>query len=124
MPVYVDNMQARFGRMIMCHMIADSTAELLAMVDKIGVSRKWIQDAGTSHEHFDVSKAMRAKAVRCGARQITMRQLASMLIVRRATGALCAPESAEAKARPMIRQWVGCACCGKPIEAHASGAVC
>ena len=45
MAVYVDNMQAQFGRMKMCHMIADSTEELLAMADRIGVARKWIQSA-------------------------------------------------------------------------------
>jgi hypothetical protein len=29
--VYVDNMNAHFGDMIMCHMVADSNDELLAM---------------------------------------------------------------------------------------------
>ena len=47
MSVYVDDMEAAFGRMKMCHMIADTPQELLAMVDRIGVQRKWIQDAGT-----------------------------------------------------------------------------
>ena len=47
MTVYVDNMQAPFGRMKMCHMVADTSEELLAMADKIGVQRKWLQKAGT-----------------------------------------------------------------------------
>lgn len=38
--VYVDNFESSYGRMIMCHMIADTKEELLEMVDKIGVARK------------------------------------------------------------------------------------
>lgn len=75
--VYVDNMEAGFGRMIMCHMVADSTAELLAMCDKIGVQGKWIQDAGTNREHFDICLSKRKKAVSFGAKEISMRELAA-----------------------------------------------
>ena len=42
MAVYVDNMQVGFGRMKMCHMIADSQKELLEMCDKIGVQHNGI----------------------------------------------------------------------------------
>ena len=76
MAVYVDNMKAKYGRMVMCHMIADSSNELLDMVDKIGVNRKWIQDAGEYSEHFDVSQVKRALAVQNGAIEITMREFA------------------------------------------------
>lgn len=73
--VYVDDMQASFGRMTMCHMMADSTDELLEMADKIGVARKWIQHAGTNREHFDVCLSRRALAVKHGAVEITQREL-------------------------------------------------
>ena len=72
MTVFVDDMEAPFGRMKMCHMIADSTEELIEMVDRIGVARRWIQDEGTPKEHFDISKGKRAEAVRCGAVEISM----------------------------------------------------
>lgn len=71
MPVYVDNFRSQFGRMTMVHMVADSTQELLAMADKIGVARKWIQHAGTPKEHFDVCLTKRKLAVENGAREIT-----------------------------------------------------
>lgn len=41
--VYIDDMNAPYRGMIMCHMIADSTEELLDMVETIGVNIKWIQ---------------------------------------------------------------------------------
>ena len=80
MAVYVDNMNAKVGRMIMCHMMADTTEELLTMADKIGVDRKWIQHAGTPKEHFDVAKVSRAKAVAAGAIEITMKEMGKFYI--------------------------------------------
>lgn len=75
MSVYVDDMKAKLGRLVMCHMIADTTEELLAMADRIGVQRRWIQKAGTRHEHFDVCQSKRALAVAAGAKEISMREL-------------------------------------------------
>lgn len=83
MSVYVDDMEAPLGRMIMCHMIADSTSELLEMADRIGVSRRWIQSAGTYREHFDISKAKRALAIEHGAVELSQMELARKLIARR-----------------------------------------
>jgi len=70
MAVYVDNMRAPFGRMIMCHMFADTTEELNAMADAIGVARRWIQHAGTWKEHYDVCLSKRARAVTLGAKEV------------------------------------------------------
>lgn len=67
----------------MCHMIADTKEELLAMVDTIGVQRKWIQKAGTPWEHFDISLAKRKLAVSAGAKEITSRELVEIIRARR-----------------------------------------
>lgn len=83
MAVYVDNMKAKFGRMVMCHMLADSREELDAMADQIGVARKWIQYPGTYKEHYDVALSARAKAVAAGAIEIDMRATGRMIGERR-----------------------------------------
>lgn len=75
MPVYVDDMRAAFGQMIMCHMVADTEAELHAMADKIGVDRKWYQYPRKSrHPHYDIALSKRALAVAAGAVEITWRE--------------------------------------------------
>lgn len=74
MTVYVDDMRAQYGRMIMCHMLADTDDELLAMADRIGVQRKWHQYPGTFRSHFDIALSKRASAIAAGAREITWRQ--------------------------------------------------
>jgi len=77
--VYVDNFEdtkIKFGRMRMCHMVADTKDELLEMVDKIGVQRKWIQYENTQMEHFDICMAKKKKALSFGAELVNMRVLA------------------------------------------------
>jgi len=66
MSVYVDRMKAQFGRMIMCHMIADTQDELHAMADRIGIARRWFQ-AKASFPHYDIALSKRALAVEAGA---------------------------------------------------------
>lgn len=83
MAVYVDDMQVQYRRMVMCHMVADTTEELLQMADAIGVDRKWIQLKGTYKEHFDIAKTKRAAAVRCGAVEITRSELGAFLATKR-----------------------------------------
>lgn len=77
--VYVDAPNYAYGRMRMCHMFADTRAELDDMADRIGVARRWIQFPGTYREHYDIAKSKRALALQHGARVITMRQVASLL---------------------------------------------
>lgn len=77
MPVYVDNMRASYGRMKMCHMVADSMDELLSMADKIGMQRKWFQPL--SSPHFDVSLTKRSAAIAHGAIQVDRRGLVAAM---------------------------------------------
>lgn len=73
MPVYVDDMKAKFGRMVMCHLTADTEAELHAMADKIGVARKWYQTKASA-PHYDIALSKRSLAVQFGAIEITWRE--------------------------------------------------
>jgi hypothetical protein len=79
MSIYVDSMRASFGRMVMCHMVADSREELLAMADVIGVARRWIQKPGAPDEHFDICLAKRKQALALGAMEISTRELIHIL---------------------------------------------
>jgi hypothetical protein len=83
MSVYVDDMRANYGRMVMCHMLADTHDELLAMADKIGMQLRCIQHAGTPKEHFDVSLTKRALAVHYGALEITWKEAGKIVATRR-----------------------------------------
>jgi len=78
MSVYVDHFRAPLGRMKMCHLVADSREELLAMVDHIGVDRKWMQHDGKATEHFDIALCKRDAAIAHGARAVTTRELATI----------------------------------------------
>lgn len=84
MSVYVDNMRAPYGRLIMCHMIADTDEELHAMADRIGVARKWHQaPPKASSSHYDICLSKRALAVAAGAVEITWRQAAILTQAKR-----------------------------------------
>jgi hypothetical protein len=75
MTVFVDDMYlypiGKYRRMKMSHMIADSADELHAMADKIGVARRWYQG-----DHYDICKSKRDLAIKHGAVEISMRELA------------------------------------------------
>jgi hypothetical protein len=68
MTAYVDDVRHKYGRMIMCHLWADTIEELLAMVDRIGVQRKWLQQPPkASWMHFDISLGKKILAITAGA---------------------------------------------------------
>lgn len=106
MTVYVDDMHldqmGRYGRMRMCHMIADTDEELHAMADCIGVARRWFQKPGQHGRHYDIATSKRSLAVAAGAVQITMRQCAAMCAHRRVMGSLNSPDVALAWLRARV----------------------
>jgi len=73
MTVYVDESKYVLGRMVMCHMVADTVEELNEMADAIGVDRKWIQKGTLLH--YDICKTKRALAVKNGAIETTSREV-------------------------------------------------
>jgi hypothetical protein len=77
--VYVDDMRrvatVRGLRRRWSHLIADTPEELREFGTRLGLSRSWIQKAGTRVEHFDVTDAVRKKAIILGAEQISYADL-------------------------------------------------
>lgn len=79
----------------MCHMLADTEEELLAMAAHIGVAKRWHQHPGTARSHFDICLSKRALAVKAGAREITWRETGQILRARH--GSLLGISSAKAR---------------------------
>ena len=78
MPVYVDEIleypstKLRYKKW--CHMFADSDDELHAMATKIGLQRSWHQNK-PGFSHYDLVPSKRAKAIQCGAKSLTSREM-------------------------------------------------
>ena len=83
MAVYVDDMQAPFRGMIMCHMFADSDAELNSFAFQLGLKIRW-----KHKEHFDISQSKKAEAIKLGAIEITQQEMAKKIAVVRGQGHL------------------------------------
>lgn len=78
MAIYVDDMRAPYGRMVMCHMVADTLEELHEMADRIGVARRWFQ-GDASWPHYDIALSKRKLAVEFGAVEVTRRELVGVV---------------------------------------------
>ena len=77
MSVYVDSQKNKYGRMKMCHMLADSIPELHDMAHIIGMKRSWFQNSNIPH--YDLSLAKRKLAVENGAIEIDRKQTVELI---------------------------------------------
>lgn len=88
MTVYVDDMQRR-ARVAnsrpanWSHLFADSSEELRAFADRLGLDGAWIQHAGSHREHFDVTDTVRRAALHLGAQHITYPRGTAELLARK-----------------------------------------
>lgn len=78
MAVYVDSARNGFGRMVMCHMLADTPIELHAMADAVGMKRQWYQSPDkASFPHYDLSLSRRRLALEHGAKELSRQELSA-----------------------------------------------
>lgn len=74
MPVYVDEMQKEANQVV-CHMVADSTEELIEMATLINVNPDKIRRKGGTSEHFALGLVDRKLAVAAGAIEKTNQEM-------------------------------------------------
>jgi len=98
MTVYVDDSRTPFRGWRMCHMLADTDAELQVMAAALGLQRRWQHD-----DHYDLNEEARARAVALGAVEIGRREAAAMRAYRRVHGRLGEPASALVWFRASLR---------------------
>lgn len=79
MAVYVDKAFIPYGRMVMCHMVADTLEELHTMAQKIGVRRKWFQNHNPRRPHYDICQSKRDLALKYGAIEVDPKALVEIL---------------------------------------------
>jgi hypothetical protein len=66
--------------MVMCHMLADTPAELHAMAESIGMKRDWYQSPEkASFPHYDLSLSRRKFALERGAKEMTRQELSAYM---------------------------------------------
>ena len=71
MAVYVDDAREPLGPMLICHLVADTPAELRSMAKRLDISTHWIRHQGSGHEHLDLCLSKRRQAILCGAIEVT-----------------------------------------------------
>lgn len=96
MTVYIDDMriEARVGPVdgVWSHLFSDlpgtaGSAELAEFALRLGLELRWIQNAGTHTEHFDVTEPTRQRALALGAVPVRYgRAVAAITRAKRAAG--------------------------------------
>lgn len=90
MSVYVDDMmrEVRLGRFPAkwSHLMADTSGELMLFAMRLGLEPSWLQHPLTHREHFDVTMAVRAKALALGAVPISYPRGTADLLARKRSG--------------------------------------
>lgn len=66
MAVYVDAEAIKWRGREWCHLVADSLSELHDFASQIGLKRAWFQE-NSYYPHYDVTMAVRRKALHYGA---------------------------------------------------------
>lgn len=74
MAVYVDNARIEWRNKLWCHLVADSLEEIHAIAGKLNLRREWFQVKGR-YPHYDVTVAVRDRALSLGAIDADKRQL-------------------------------------------------
>ncbi len=77
MGVYIDNAKIPYGRMLMCHMVADTLDELHDMARQIGIRRKWFQNK--SIPHYDVCLSKKRLAIAFGAEEVARHRFVEII---------------------------------------------
>jgi len=66
MTIYVDNECIEWRGKLWCHLVADSLEELHHFAGSLGLRRTWFQGKA-SYPHYDVTTAVRERALKLGA---------------------------------------------------------
>jgi hypothetical protein len=90
MSVYVDDMR-RAARLAgrpakWSHLMADTSRELADFAAELGLHTAWLQHAGTHREHYDVTEAVRVRAILLGAQPISYPRGTGELLARKRQG--------------------------------------
>lgn len=74
MAVYVDNELISWRGKLWCHLVADTLPELHEFATRLGLRRSWFQ-ASSRYPHYDVTVAVRDRALTMGAQMGERRQI-------------------------------------------------
>ena len=79
MSLYVDHARLPYRRMLMSHLLADTSEELRQAEQLLGLPANSVQHLGTPKEHLDISESKRATAVKMGAIEVTSKYLVLLI---------------------------------------------